>query len=153
NRDGSVDGNDSLLLMQALGSSTGQPAFVVGADANLDGTVDSTDAALLASDLGYVANKAPVVVPAQAMTHQDLAVSIDLNNFATDPQSNPLYFRILSALHGNAALAPDGHTVNFTPELGYTGAASFQFIADDGYGTSPTGTATVTVSAAPLIRL
>ena len=59
----------------------------------------------------------------------------------------------MSAQNGTATLGVDGQTVTFLPSPGYTGPASFQFQADDGYSTSPVGTVTVTVSTAPLVSL
>src|SRR5262249_32484058 len=47
----------------------------------------------------------------------------------------------------------DGHTVTFLSTSGYTGPASFQVQADDGYGTSAPATVSVNVSAAPLVKL
>ena len=124
---------------------------MIGADANLDGTINAADMQLLAADLGYAANHAPVVTAGQALTHQDLAVTVDLTTLATDPEDDPIYYRIVSAQDGTATLNPDGHTVTFVPTAGYTGPASFQFQADDGYGTSPVGNVAVTVSRGALL--
>jgi hypothetical protein len=107
----------------------------------------------LADDLGFVASQPPVVSPGQATTHQDLAVTVDLNSFTTDADGNPVYYRIVSAQNGTATLNPDGHTVTFLPAVGYTGPASFEFQADDGYSTSPADSVAVTVSSAPLVSL
>ena len=153
NGDGTVDGNDAQLLTPILGSVAGQPTYLLGADANRDGVINSTDAALLSANLGFAANKPPVLTAGQVLTHQDLSISVDLSKFATDPQDEPLYYRLVGAQHGQASLAPDGHTVVFVPAAGYSGPASFQFLADDGFGTSPTGTVAVTVSTAPLVGL
>src|SRR5262249_4613203 len=79
NADGMVDGVDGQLLAAALGTFAGQPGYVVGADANLDGQVNAADLQLLSRDLGFAANRAPAVTPGQALTHQDLTVTVDLN--------------------------------------------------------------------------
>ena len=60
---------------------------------------------------------------------------------------------MLNPQDGTATLSPDGHTVTFLPAPGYTGPASFQFAADDGYGTSAPATVSVNVSTAPLVDL
>jgi YD repeat-containing protein len=153
NADGVVDGVDGQLLAAALGTSVGQAGYVIGADANLDGTINATDLQLLAADLGYQANHAPIVTAGQLLTHQDLAVTVDLATLATDPEDDPIYYRVVSAQNGTATLNADAHSVTFTPAAGYTGPASFQFQADDGYGTSPVGSVAVTVSSAPLVGL
>lgn len=105
NGDGNVDAGDAQTLMQALGTAAGQPSYVLGADANRDGVINSTDAALLAADLGFQATKPPTITPAQATTHLNLAVSIDLSQYTTDPQGLPTYFRIISAGRTGAAAA------------------------------------------------
>ena len=60
---------------------------------------------------------------------------------------------MLNPQDGTATLGPDGHTVTFTPAPGYTGPASFQYVADDGYGTSAPATVDVAVSGAVLVGL
>jgi YD repeat-containing protein len=147
NGDGTVDGNDGLLLMVALGSAAKQ------ADANLDGLVDAEDMQLLASNLGFTPNGPPVLAAGTAMTHVDVPVMVDLMPLAADPEGDAVYFRVVAAQNGTAALATDGHTVIFTPAAGYGGPASFQFQADDGYGTSLPATVSINVSGAPLVNL
>jgi hypothetical protein len=60
---------------------------------------------------------------------------------------------VVGAQHGTATVSGDGESVSFLPALGYSGDASFQFVADDGYGTSAPATVTVHVSAAPLVNI
>src|SRR5262249_55196223 len=72
---------------------------------------------------------------------------------ATDPQGDPLFFRIVGADDGTATLNPDGHTVTFVPAAGFTGTADFRFEADDGLELSAPASISVTVSAAPLLSL
>ena len=60
---------------------------------------------------------------------EDLAVLVDLATLATDPADGPIYFRVLNPQDGTATLSADGHTVIFVPAFGYTGPASFQYIA------------------------
>ncbi len=153
NGDGVVDGNDAQLLTQALGTSAGQPGYVAAANFDQSGVIDATDEALLAADLGFAASKPPTVNPVQATTHQDLAVTINLSQYASDPQGNPLYFKIVGAQNGTATLGIDGQTATFLPAPGYTGPAQFQFLADDGSGTSPVDTVSITVSSAALTNL
>ena len=42
--------------------------------------MSATDAQLLADDLGFAASQPPAVTNGQAMTHQDLAVNVDLEH-------------------------------------------------------------------------
>src|SRR5262249_30647345 len=115
NQDGKVDGQDGVLLSQALGTHAGQAGYTPAADANRDGQVDAADVHLLAADLGFAANQPPVVTAGQALTHQDLEASIDLTPLASDPEDDPVYFRVVAAQHGTAVLGVDGHTVTFRP--------------------------------------
>src|SRR5262249_10345679 len=48
NSDGTVDGVDGQLVAGAVGTSAGQPGYLLGADANRDGKIDATDVQLLA---------------------------------------------------------------------------------------------------------
>jgi len=153
NGDETVDGVDAQLLAGAMGTSVGQPGYLPAADANQDGVINATDAQLLGADLGFQANLPPTVTAGQGLTHQDLVVSVDLSPLASDPAGNPIYFRVLNPQNGTATLAADGHTAIFLPAPGYTGPASFQYQADDGYGTSAPATVSVNVSAAPLVNL
>ncbi|MGA2035933.1 MAG: putative Ig domain-containing protein, partial [Thermoguttaceae bacterium] len=153
NGDGTVDGNDGQLLMNALGSSAGQPGYLAGADANRDGVVGASDMQLLASDLGFTPNLPPVVTAGQALTHESVPVAVDLAPLATDPEGDPIYFRVIAAQDGTATLGTDGHTVTFVPAAGYAGPASFQYAADDGYSSSSPATVSINVSSAPLVNL
>ncbi len=153
NGDGNVDGIDAQLLAAAQGTSVGQPGYLLGADLNRDGKIDGTDSLLFAANYGFVAGLPPTVTATTATTHQDLAVSVPLTALATDPQDYPVYFHVVGATNGTAQLSPDGQSIVFTPDAGYTGPASFQFQADDGYGTSAPATVMVNVSTAPLVGL
>jgi YD repeat-containing protein len=153
NGDGTVDGQDGQLLAAALGTSIGQPGYLASADANQDGVINATDDQLLSADLGFLASPPPVATSGQFLTHQGLAVTVDLSTLATDPLGDPLYFRVLNPQNASVTLGPDGHTVTFVPAPGYTGPAGFQFQADDGYGSSPITRVAVDVSAAPLVDL
>ncbi|MGA2068563.1 MAG: CARDB domain-containing protein, partial [Thermoguttaceae bacterium] len=153
NGDGTVDGTDGQLLMNALGSSAGQANYLIGADANRDGVVDAADMQLLAADLGFQASPPPVAAAGQALTHESVPIVVDLAPLATDPEGDPLYFRVIAAQDGTATLDTDGHTVTFVPAAGYSGPASFQYAADDGYSSSSPATVSVNVSSAPLVNL
>src|SRR5262249_17447019 len=153
NNDGDVNGDDAALLAQAMGTSAGQPGYLVGADANLDGVIDATDTGLLAVDLGFVANRPPVIAATPLKTHTDLTLTTDASALISDPEDDPVYVRVAGAQHGTATLGLDGHTVIFVPDPGYSGPAGIELQGDDGYSTSPVVTVPVNVSAAPLVQL
>ena len=153
NGDLKVDGLDAQLLSTAFGKVAGQPGFLAAADSDRDGVITTADVQNLASNLGFAANLPPGIEPRPILTHVDLATTFDLASMASDPEDDPVYFRIVASEHGVASLAADGHTVTFTPSAGYSGPANFQVVADDGWGYSPTRTIQVNVSAAPLVGL
>jgi YD repeat-containing protein len=153
NQDGGVDGFDSALLAQAMGSSAGQAGYVAAADSNRDGTINSDDAQLLGSNYGFLAAPPPVVQSTEVMTHVDLPLTFDLSSISTDIEGDPLFFRVVGAQDGTAALNADGHSVTFIPGLGFSGQAEFQFVADDGFNSSGTATVKVDVSSAALVNL
>ena len=144
NVDGAVDGLDATIVASHVYSNA--------ADANGDGAVDASDLQLVASNTGFKANRAPVLTPASQLTHTDLRMRVDLSPQAVDNEGDAVYFQLVSASHGLATLNPDGHTVTFTPDNGFSGTASFVFLANDGYNTAASQTITVPVSAAPLVK-
>ena len=132
NQDGDVNGLDGTLVAGLLGTTAGQPGYTADADANGDGVIDAADVQLVAANYGFQATRPPMVQAGTVMTHAGLLVPFDLAPQATDPQGDPLFFRIVGAVDGTATLDPDGHTVTFVPAAGFTGTADFQFEADDG---------------------
>src|SRR5262249_27193811 len=153
NQDGTVNGNDAAIVAAALGTSAGQPGYVAAADADQSGTIDAFDGQLLAQDLGFIEVQPPSVTASQALTHVNRNVVVDLAPLATDPQGEQVFFNVIGADHGTATLDPDGHTVTFVPDTGYSGPADFQYEAADQHARSAPATVSVNVSAAPLVRL
>ena len=108
---------------------------------------------MVAANLGFTANMEPVVSSIDAITHVDLPIAIDLTNIATDAEGDALLYRLTNAQNGLATLGRDGKFVQFIPNPGFSGPASFQIQAIDGVGLSIPGTVTIDVSDAPLIEL
>ncbi|MCA9184291.1 MAG: Ig-like domain-containing protein, partial [Planctomycetales bacterium] len=142
NTDGLVDGQDS-------------EGFATGAfnnDINGDGSVNATDRQLLFANYGFVHNLGPQVqtpLP-EVLTHIDLTTTIDLANIAADPDGDAVFYRIVSSQFGTATLGPDGRSVRFVPDSGFSGTARFEVIADDGFNASAAAIVEVVVSDAPL---
>ncbi|MDH5639643.1 MAG: putative Ig domain-containing protein, partial [Nitrospira sp.] len=162
NRDGRVDGVDGDLLTNALAPSPLPLAPEL--DANQDGVLNSADLHLYRQNLGFIPNQAPTATNATAKTHQDLellfpvtvsnsALSTQSSALLSDPENDPIVYRITGAMNGTARIASNGTSVSFTPTTGYSGPASFSIVADDGYATSQVATVTVNVSDAPLVAL
>ncbi|HEX4608629.1 MAG TPA: tandem-95 repeat protein, partial [Urbifossiella sp.] len=141
------------IVAGLLGTAAGQPGYSAAADADRDGTISASDVQLLAANYGFLPTRPPAAQPGQALTHTGLPVKIDLAPLAADPQGEHLFFRVTGATNGTATLDPDGHTVTFVPAAGFTGAAQFEYQADDGLEVSAPAAVAITVSAAPLVGL
>ena len=153
NQDGAVNGLDAALVASLIGTTVGEPGYIAAADANRDGVIDVADVQIVAANLGFQETLPPVVQPATTMTHVGLPVQFDLAPQAADPQGDTVFFRVVSADGGTATLNPDGHTVTFVPDAGFSGTADFQFQADNGLEIAAPATITIDVSAAPLVSL
>ncbi|MDM9385690.1 PKD domain-containing protein [Chlorogloeopsis sp. ULAP01] len=149
NRDGRVDGVDSGLLEGAIASGVYNTTY----DFNRDGVINATDVQIIGSNYGFRANRAPVVTSTSVLTHTDLDTSIAIDKLATDPEGDPIFYRLVNPVNGTVAFSPDGRSARFLPIAGYSGTASFELIADDGFSTSAPATVTVNVSDAPLVNL
>jgi hypothetical protein len=55
----------------------------------------------------------------------------------TDPDGNALVITSAGgAAHGTIAIAPDHHSINYTPNAEYSGLDSFSYVISDGHGTA-----------------
>src|SRR5664280_3295812 len=149
NGDGIVDGTDQALLNAALGTHAGDPGFLAVADWNHDGVIDAKDGVYIDASFGFTANRAPVATAGTVTTPEGQPVSIDLSQFASDPDGNPLAFLAGGAVGGDVRLTNGGRTAIFTPAGGFTGTATFTLQADDGALRSSSATITVNVTALP----
>src|SRR5207247_1485413 len=131
NGDGVVDGLDTAALAAALGSTGGGRA-----DVNGDGKVDAADSHLVFANLGFSPDLPPQIGIGSGFTHVELETVVPVSSFVTDPEGDPLTFRILSTSGGTARLSGDGSSVVFMPAPGFAGDAGFTFVADDGYSSS-----------------
>ena len=112
NDDGQVDGLDSASI----------------GDIDGDGDVDRSDRQVLYANYGFVVNAGPQLASTLPVvfTHEDLSVVVDLSKVATDPDGDAVYFRITGTENGDARISPDGRYLIFTPDAGYSGAASLR---------------------------
>ena len=149
NHDGALDGADSAAWTAA--AATGNLA----ADLNGDGLVDQNDRQILYANYGWHANLPPV--PATTLptlvTHTGLSTLIPLAAIAQDYEGDAQFWRVLSASHGTATLGSDGVSLVFTPEAGYSGAASVFVSADDGFGSSAPIQLNIQISSARLTAI
>ncbi|MFH1842062.1 MAG: Ig-like domain-containing protein, partial [bacterium] len=146
NLDGRVDGVDSAIVQSAG----------VGSDVTGDGVTDASDRQVMYANYGFLQNQGPQLAATlpSVLTHQDLPVKVDLDEIATDPDGDNIFYRIISADNGAASLGPGGDSLWwFTPTDGFTGPAFFEVVADDGFNSSAVALVPVTVSDAPLLSL
>jgi hypothetical protein len=153
NSDGLVNGVDSQLIQSALGQAIGDGDYSLELDTNRDGVIGAVDLQIFASNAGFTANRPPVITPKSVLTHEDLAITISLENVATDPEGDTVYYRLFNPLNGTVELSGGGRFASFIPDAGYAGMASFELIGGDGFIASEVGTVTVNVSDAPLLTI
>ncbi|NJL77654.1 MAG: tandem-95 repeat protein, partial [Richelia sp. SM2_1_7] len=149
NSDGVVDGVDSAELSQVIASNADYNSIY---DFNRDNVVNAADMQILGSNYGFASNRAPIVTASEVLTHTDLETFIQLDKLATDPEGDAIYFRVANPEQGTISFTPDGKSAVFTPNAGYSGDASFELIADDGYSIA-SSTIDINVSDAPLVNL
>ncbi|MBE9097505.1 dockerin type I domain-containing protein [Tychonema sp. LEGE 07203] len=153
NSDGRVDATDRQLLENALGRTATDPGYTIDLDLNRDGIINSADQTLLNNNFGFITNKPPVTSPFSTNTHAELETIIPLIGKATDPENDPISYNTLNPINGTVKFDPITKTATFKPTPGFSGIASFDFIASDGYNTGIPAKVTVNVSGAPLLSL
>jgi YD repeat-containing protein len=150
NGDGRVDGTDEQAFDSAMGSSSGQAGYSLGADADRNGVVNLQDQLILEQNFGFVADQPPVATSTTLATRQGVPITIDLSTLASDPQGHLIGYVLSNAQHGTVTLSQDGHTATFTPDAGYFGPASFNFVSEDPSASSNVATNSINVQTAVL---
>ncbi len=153
NNDGRVDTTDRQLLDNALGRKVSDPGYTIDLDLNRDGIINEADQTLLNSNFGFIANKPPVASAFSASTHAELETIVPLVGKATDPEGDSISYNALNPVNGTVKFDPITKTATFKPTPGFSGIASFDFIANDSYNTGVPAKVTVNVSGAPLLSL
>ncbi|MEG3969865.1 DUF4114 domain-containing protein [Microcoleus sp. T2B6] len=98
-------------------------------------------------------NNPPVVSPTSARTYTELETTISLDNQATDAEGDPLTISVLNPVNGTVIFNPLTNKASFKPAIGFSGIASFDFLASDAFGSSTPARVTVNVSDVPLLNL
>ena len=100
-----------------------------------------------------VRNAAPTASDDTAVVDTDGTVLVDVRDGDVDPDGDPLTVTgVSSPASGTTALQADG-TVRYTPDPGYAGPDTFDYLIDDGRGGTATATVFVTVrNALPVAR-
>ncbi|MBE9164010.1 DNA/RNA non-specific endonuclease [Tychonema sp. LEGE 06208] len=98
-------------------------------------------------------NNPPVVSPTNARTYTELETTISLENLATDAEGDPLTISVQGPVNGTVIFNPLTNKASFKPAPGFSGIASFDFLASDAFGSSTPARVTVNVSDVPLLNL
>jgi hypothetical protein len=152
-RDGRVDAADSQAWEQA--AATQDPL----GDIDGDGRIGSADRQVLVANSGFKANQAPTASNSEWRFRQHSKRTPAwpragaLSSIAEDLEGDTLFWRILGSTHGSARLEANGQEVSFTPEAGYSGAATLTLQADDGFAAGAPIELTIDVSGASLLHL
>jgi hypothetical protein len=153
NSDGRVDTTDRQLLENALGRTATDPGYTTDLDLNRDGIINWADQTLLNSNFGFIANRPPVASPFSTSTHTELETIIPLVGKATDPEGDSIFYNALNPVNGTVLFDSNTKTATFKPAPGFSGIASFELAASDGYNWGVPAKVTVNVSGAPLLNL
>jgi hypothetical protein len=153
NSDGRVDATDRQLLENALGRTATDPGYTTDLDLNRDGIINSADQTLLNSNFGFIANRPPVASPFSTSTHTELETVIPLVGKATGPEGDSIFYNALNLVNGTVLFDSNTKTATFKPAPGFSGIASFELAASDGYNWGVPALVTVNVSGAPLLNL
>jgi regulation of enolase protein 1 (concanavalin A-like superfamily) len=80
-------------------------------------------------------NTPPVVTPGALSTAPGIPVEIDLRTLVNDAETadDGLWFSLLAATGGTVELLADCRTARFTPAVGFTGNATFNFAVRDAF--------------------
>ena len=92
------------------------------------------------------ANSAPVAIADSATTVEGVAVDIAVLANDTDADLDTLSIASVTAPDNGTAVV-SGVDVTYTPDTGFSGDDSFDYVVEDGNGGSDTGTVTVTVNS------
>ena len=98
-------------------------------------------------------NNPPVVSPTSTRTYTELETTISLDNLATDAEGDPLTISVQGPVNGTVIFNPLTNKASFKPATGFSGIASFDFLASDAFGSSTPARVTVNVSDVPLLNL
>ncbi len=91
-------------------------------------------------------NDPPVAAPSNAVTNEDIPVSLPVLANDTDADGDPLTVTAVSAENGTVTINPDG-TVTYAPNANFNGTDTVTYSISDGRGGTSTSTVTVTVNA------
>ncbi|MGB7316849.1 MAG: Ig-like domain-containing protein, partial [Planktotalea sp.] len=109
------------------------------------GTQEILISDLLFSTTDATANVDPIANPDSASTEVDtLLEDIDVLGNDSDPDGDALTVSAASAPNGTVTVNPDG-TLDYQPDVGFTGTDTITYVIDDGNGGTDTGAVTVTV--------
>ena len=134
---GVLSGTAPNLTYTPNTNATGSDSFTYRVS---DGTANSAAATVSINVTN--SNQAPQAASKSLATMKNKEVAIELS--ATDPDANPLTYRIVSQ-PSTGALTGTPPNLAFKPETGFVGNANFTYVANDGIADSSPATVTVKV--------
>ncbi len=91
-------------------------------------------------------NSAPVAVADSAVTDAGVDVDIEVLVNDTDPEGDTLSIASTTT-PANGTATINGSDITYSPDSGFDGVDSFDYVVEDGNGGSDTGTVTVTINS------
>jgi subtilisin-like proprotein convertase family protein len=135
-----VDNGDGTITYTPDQDFNGIDTFTYTIDDGKGGTDTATVTVTVAS-----VPDAPVAVNDTANTEEDTAVEVMVLNNDYDGDNDTLTVDSVTQ-PTNGSVANNGTSVTYTPNAGFTGTDTFDYIVSDGNGGTDTGTVEVTVS-------
>lgn len=125
------------------GQSTSTPGALDNIDQHFGGTVEYFSISDTVDNNPM--NEDPVACPDEAVTDEDVPVTIPVLDNDGDPNGDPLEVTEATATHGTVTINDDG-TITYTPDSNYNGGDTITYTVQDPDGNTATSTVTVTVN-------
>ena len=138
-------GQDSQPWMIGAGQSLSDPGILNNLNNHFQGSVEVFSLSDTVDNFG----EGPVANPDTAETDEDTPVVVDLIGNDTDvdnPNADLLISGTPTSADGRVVVNADGRSVTFTPNPGFTGAATINYTVTDPSGLTDDGVATIKVA-------
>ena len=133
----------------ATGTSSSSPITVTGLSngTSYTFTVTATNAAGTSAASAASNSVMPIAMPVAGATSATVGYNSSSNAIALNLSGGAATSVTVASVASHGTATVSGTTISYTPVTGFFGSDSFTYTATNGFGTSPAGTVSVTVSA------